>query len=253
MTVAQAYWSEDAATPRPLGSAQVLDIWEMRRGATMIHRALALLDASLPDMDGDTIAAFPIGARDRLLLRLRAACFGPSLDCLSSCPDCEEAVEFSLTIADLLATMGADTRREGTVAVEGCEIRLRPVTSRDLLGLEGSRPDDMAVQLLRRCATGLEDPETGLSAEAAARLSEVLAELDPGADIRFSLTCPACDNTWTSAFDIASYLWAEIEMAARRLLPEVHVLANSYGWSEKEILALSPARRQSYLALIGAR
>ena len=43
-----------------------------------------------------------------------------------------------------------------------------------------------------------------------------------------------------------------VEMAARRLLPEVHALASSYGWSEKEILALSPARRRSYIALLGA-
>jgi hypothetical protein len=253
MTVVDAHWRGDAATPRALGSAQVLDIWEKRRNSTMIRRALALLDASLPDVDGDTIVALPIGARDRLLLRLRAACFGSNLECLSACPDCAESVEFSLTIDDLLVSAGADTRREGTVAWEGDEIRLRPVTSRDLLGLEGSGSEEMAIRLLGRCAIGLDDSEKGLSADAVARLSEALAELDPGADIRFSLTCPACGSTWTSVFDIASYLWAEVEMAAQRLLPEVHALASSYGWSEREILALSPARRQSYLALIGAR
>ncbi len=38
----------------------------------------------------------------------------------------------------------------------------------------------------------------------------------------------------------------------RGLLQEVHILARTYHWSEAEILALSPARRRSYLAMIEA-
>jgi hypothetical protein len=34
------------------------------------------------------------------------------------------------------------------------------------------------------------------------------------------------------------------------LLAEVHVLAGAYGWSEDAILALSPSRRQHYIALV---
>jgi hypothetical protein len=46
-------------------------------------------------------------------------------------------------------------------------------------------------------------------------------------------------------------LWREIESMAGRLLRDVHALASAYGWHEKDILALSPVRRQFYLTLIG--
>jgi hypothetical protein len=35
-------------------------------------------------------------------------------------------------------------------------------------------------------------------------------------------------------------------------LREVHVLASANGWSEAEILALSPQRRQRYLEIVTA-
>ena len=47
--------------------------------------------------------------------------------------------------------------------------------------------------------------------------------------------------------DIGSFVWAEIESRARRVLGEVHALASAYGWSEAETLSLSAVRRASYL------
>ena len=38
---------------------------------------------------------------------------------------------------------------------------------------------------------------------------------------------------------------------ALRTLAEVHRLASAYGWREQDILALSPARRQLYLGMVG--
>ena len=49
------------------------------------------------------------------------------------------------------------------------------------------------------------------------------------------------------AFDVPAYLWEELDVRARRLLDEVHALARSYGWAEREILALSEVRRNAYL------
>jgi hypothetical protein len=53
-------------------------------------------------------------------------------------------------------------------------------------------------------------------------------------------------------FDAGSFFWSELGAWARRLLHEIHSLARAYGWSESEILTLSPARRQAYLELIGS-
>ena len=76
-------------------------------------------------------------------------------------------------------------------------------------------------------------------------------EADPQADTQLSLTCPTCARVWQQAFDIVSYLWAEIGDWARRTLQEVHALATAYGWREADILAMSAQRRQWYLEMIG--
>ncbi len=52
------------------------------------------------------------------------------------------------------------------------------------------------------------------------------------------------------AFDIVSFLWNELNAWAIRTLREVHILASAYGWSETDILAMSPWRRQFYLEVL---
>jgi hypothetical protein len=47
-----------------------------------------------------------------------------------------------------------------------------------------------------------------------------------------------------------AFFWKEINHWANRILREVHLLASTYGWSEADILALTPTRRQWYLALV---
>jgi len=78
-----------------------------------------------------------------------------------------------------------------------------------------------------------------------------MAELDARIDIRVALTCPACGHRWAPALDIAAYLWAEIDASARRLLDAVHALASVYGWTETDVLAVGPWRRQAYLQAVG--
>ncbi len=78
-----------------------------------------------------------------------------------------------------------------------------------------------------------------------------LADRDPQADVRLRLVCPACEHATTMIFDIASFLWHEIDAWACRILREVHTLASAYGWTEEAILALTPFRRQCYLELVG--
>jgi hypothetical protein len=53
------------------------------------------------------------------------------------------------------------------------------------------------------------------------------------------------------AFDIISFFWKEIDHWVKHLLLDVHVLAKAYGWSENDILEISPWRRRIYLEMIG--
>ena len=75
---------------------------------------------------------------------------------------------------------------------------------------------------------------------------EVLA---PGASLRFALQCPDCGKGWNAPLDPVDLLWRELRHRAEQLLGEVTLLARSWGWSERDILRLSPVRRAAYLQL----
>jgi len=84
------------------------------------------------------------------------------------------------------------------------------------------------------------------------RIGESMAQADPLAEILLGFECPACLHNCSEALDLPTFLWAEIDALVRRLLLEVHTLASAYGWSEREILSLSDARRRLYLEMVQA-
>ncbi len=143
-----------------------------------------------------------------------------------------------------------------TMQVDGWALAFRLPTSRDLAALDGLPPGaDPRAALLQRCVLsawhdGAEQPASALPAEVQGALVECMAEADPQADVQLNLTCPACGECWQAGYDVVTYLWAEIDTAARGLLSEVHVLASVYGWAEADILAMGARRRQRYLEMI---
>jgi hypothetical protein len=90
-----------------------------------------------------------------------------------------------------------------------------------------------------------------LPAAALDRLEEEIVGRAALADIHFAARCQSCGHRWEPAFDIGAFLWSELDVWARRLLHEVHLLASVYGWWEGDILRLSPLRRRSYLQMVG--
>ena len=77
-----------------------------------------------------------------------------------------------------------------------------------------------------------------------------MVQADPLAEILLDFDCPACGASFQEGLELASFVWAELEARARRLLMDVHTLASAYGWGEAEILALSAARREFYLEMV---
>ncbi|MGQ0568671.1 MAG: phage baseplate protein, partial [Armatimonadota bacterium] len=89
-----------------------------------------------------------------------------------------------------------------------------------------------------------------LPEEIVTELAARMAEAQPEAEVLLDLECAACGHRWQAPLDIAAFLWTEIASRAKRLLREVHTLAQVYGWRESDVLALSDARRQHYLGLV---
>lgn len=237
-----------------LGAAQLLGVWEQGIGLPSPRRALALLRAACPESSGEEIAALTLGQRDDRLLTLREHLFGSRLDLAVPCPSCREPLESTLDVAELrIAKDPVGAAPEQSLCIDDRCIRFHAPRAGDLVDL----PDDPAaarLALLSRCvieageqtADGVERlPDAIVDA-----ISTAMSAADPQADTELALACPACGHRWPCAFDIAAFLWREIDAWAHRTMREVHALARGYGWREDDILALSPTRRQIYLEMM---
>ncbi|MFD4715207.1 hypothetical protein ACFWN5_36845 [Streptomyces sp. NPDC058430] len=231
-----------------LTETQLLGMWETGHGQAPPAQALLLAAAAAPP--GEAVADLTLADLNALLLDLREESFGAALPCATDCPDCDEPLEVSVTTDELRVPgrrgMPGPVREPATLLAGGHEVTYRALTGRDLLAVDPASPEARRT-LLGRCVVGVEPAAEVLPDVILETLAQRLADLDPGADTVLPLTCPHCRHTWTAALDVAGYLWAEVEGYARRLLHEVHALARVYGWSESDILTVSPARRRFYL------
>lgn len=228
---------------------ELLALWESGLTRHPIDRALLLCAWARPDVPGNELAHLPLGAVNEALLRLRRALFGPRLQAQVACERCGEALEIGLSVDELLpASQG--TSQPPTLQLDGFELRLPD--SADLASVAGMA-DALAAadQLLERCCLPL-SPDAVLTDEIRARTEAWLEASDPMADLRLALNCEACGHGWTTALDPAYWLWDEVQRSVHHLLAQVHALARAYGWTEPQVLALSPQRRSIYLDMVQA-
>jgi T4 bacteriophage base plate protein len=241
---------------RALSAGELLTVWEHGASQRPSQRALSLLAVACADeAPPDQLARLSLGQRDQRLLNLRERTFGPHLAAISACPACSELLEFTVNAADIqiAAPEPAETIH---LAHAGYDLQFRLPDSLDLATVDPSAdPQTNSQHLLRRCITtarraGAEIPAEDLPPEVVAAVSERMAQADPQADVQLDLSCPQCEHRWHTPFDIVSFFWSEINALALRLLQDVHALASAYGWSEADILSMTPTRRQAYLELI---
>ena len=243
---------------RALSSLELLDVWEQGKEQRPARRARLLLAAACPDVPPAALAGLTPGQQDGQLLTLRESTFGPHLACLATCPGCGERLELGFSTGDIRAKPERERPEELALSVAGHEVRLRLPTGADLEAIGGAgEVGAVRFALLERCLLGASHngeargagqlPESVLEA-----IGERMAEADPQANVDLALSCPTCGHTWRVALDIGSFFWSEIEAWAMRTVREVHMLASAYGWSEADILALPPWRRQAYLEMVGA-
>lgn len=231
----------------------LLDVWERGQGASSVARALLLLGIAEPAASTDDLAGLSIGARDARLLQLRTRLFGATLECVATCPACNQMIELSVSTKELLCTYTRDMSGSHAVDVDGVSVLYRLPNTTDLLAIADIE-DPIAARalLLERCIERVTGPVGQLADSITDTVVAEMAKMDPLADMEFDLRCPDCVAQWLAPFDIVSFLWHELESWTRRLLHDVHTLALAYSWSEAETLALSPSRRRAYLDLVAA-
>ena len=241
---------------RTLTPSELLQVWESGLDRKPVERGIAMLRAAPGDPCAADPACLPIGTRDARLLALREQAFGGEIRGVVSCANCGEAIELQFSIDTLRLPAQSVPPRLGLEMGE-YSMEFRLPDSLDLLALGETPPAEGRSRhsLLDRClsrATRFGEPVavSDLPDTVVEEISRAMAGADPQAEMMLSLQCSACQQQWDEPFDIESFLWREVQAWAARMLFEIHQLAAAYGWSEAEILTLSPVRRSAYLSFI---
>jgi hypothetical protein len=179
-------------------------------------------------------------------MALRVQTFGRDVSLRFRCRACGADLVARLDLASILSAHGASPSSSIRIELDGETLEARLPTSEDLLATAGLPPLDGEWALYRRCLTS--DTEVDTRA-IRPRVAEALAAADPLAALDVELACAECGSRYSEPFDIVTCFWKEIEAAAWRAALDVHLLASTYGWSEKQVLSMSAARRARYLAL----
>jgi hypothetical protein len=237
-----------------LDGEEILRAWEAAAVAEPLRRSAAVLREVLTDLPVDA-DALPVGRCDTLLLALQVGTFGSPVSGVSSCPGCGADVDVDVDLAAVLACLPAvetEYPEEYVFDHNDYTVRYRLPTTTDLLAAVDD--DDPAAQISARCVSSIEQRGTVIAlgnapADVLADIAEHMAAADPAADIRLLVSCPDCAADWSARLDISAIFHADLTAAAWEILNEIDVLASRYGWSEHQILALSPTRRRTYLEL----
>ncbi|WP_345672640.1 hypothetical protein, partial [Streptomyces phyllanthi] len=234
------------------GAAELLATWEAGLAEAPAGRALLLHSTARPDLDAGTLPVLPVGEREVDLFTLRRALFGERMQVRLECGACGEDMEFDLDAGEFARSLHRP--EDSAVAVvqvrqEGWEVEFRVPAVADLTA--AARDADPRAALLARCLVSAVRDGTAVAADelpvpVQRRIAEAVEAADPGADVTLTIGCPECGQATRAELDIASYLWTELDTWARDVLLDVHLLATAYGWTEPEILALSPLRRRYY-------
>lgn len=237
----------------PFTTAALLTAWEQGLSQSPSRRLLTLLAATHPELSEEQLLKLPLGQRDGLALRLRELLFGAQLTGLATCPLCTEQLELTLEVADIKVKSNPSIQEQLVLKLDGFDLEIRLPDSQDVMLIETVSSVEQARSLLfKRCLLSVSRNGQACAVDKLPealldKVEAAMSEADPQADVQLDLFCPACQHRWLTPFDIASFLWIEINAWARRVLNEVHLLAKAYAWREADILAMSPARRRFYL------
>jgi len=235
---------------RSPSSEEILAIWEAALAEHPLDRALTIA-AAFSGQPKCTVAQLPVGMRDSLLFQARERVFGSRLDMYAECPSCKGSLEFAVAIDHLPLSPCGESEIAGAAGMvyeTAGGVAYRLPNSFDLAAIAATTdPGEAERILVRRCIVR-DDIE--LNERAVAEVNRAIAEHDAGGDLELAVTCPGCGERWDLILDIASCFWRELNSYVKRLVSEVDILARAYGWPERDILNLTPARRAIYLQMV---
>jgi hypothetical protein len=223
---------------------ELLSTWAVGSASGRVRRPLALLEHAV-GVDAAALGQWPLGRRDAALIDVLIDAFGGDVEATADCAACGEEMEVAFAAGAIRTEYAGDDSVDA-----GDGLVVRALTTDDVAAAAGAGRDEGAVArvLAAHCA-GVDGP---VGDDALEAIGAALERLDPQADVRIAVACPACGHDGEAGFDVAAYVWRLVEARARELIAEVDALARAYGWREADVLALPRERRELYLEMVGA-
>ncbi|MGO8882624.1 MAG: hypothetical protein ACLQI7_02770 [Streptosporangiaceae bacterium] len=237
-------------------AAILLRAWESGAAVAPPDRAPSLLHSLGAVPAGVRTGELTIGQCDARLFELRRELFGEMLEVVATCPACQTEVELAVALGELQPPVREGPVAPLTVQADGYTLLCRIPCNEDLRVLASRGGEATLRDLLERCVLEASSPEgppvtpRELPEATVEAIAEALAETDAGTHTALRVRCP-CGSEWADELDIRHVVWSDLTEWVGRTLTEVHHLAQSYGWSEAEILAMSGWRRRWYLEAAG--
>ena len=175
------------------------------------------------------------------------------------CSNCAERFDFEINYADLPVTPAKEGYPFVIVNTKHGKQKFRVPTGADqeaILNIGNGVNSEVALLSLcyvsekthkasekaRHVSNDLE-----FSDKDAAKIGAALEEVSPSIITNINAGCPECGEDHQIRLDPYFLLQKSI---GTQLFNDIHTIAQSYHWNEKEILALSKQRREIYLELI---
>ncbi|HEY5957352.1 MAG TPA: hypothetical protein VIV60_12390 [Polyangiaceae bacterium] len=228
-----------------------------QRTTAILARCVTLNDGQA--VDEEFVRNLVVGDREALLLHLQRMSSGDRFSCVLTCPQCRDRMDFELELRTLLLPPYEHAQSSHLASIadgegKSYEVQFRLPTGADQEFVAALALQDCAAAarvLLERCIEVIDNgATTGVPDAVTAGLPNLMAKLDPQAELILHVHCPSCETQFDTQFDASRVVHATMDQALLLLLRDVHRLASYYHWTEAEILALSAEKRRIYCDLI---
>jgi hypothetical protein len=247
-----------------------------QESASLVSAVLSRCVGRLGDMSPvplEVTRQLLVADRRYLLLRLRQLTFGDQVHASLVCPwpDCGERVSISLSLGSVPVKVPPDRAPAYEMVLSEVAAPAGPAASREIgfrlpngadqeeLSPWLARNEAMALTLLlARCIQRIgavappgDEQLRALSPLARAEIEARMEELAPQVEQTIEVGCAECGQRFQAPFDVQRLFFGELRTDSDLLYREVHYLAYHYHWGEGEILAMTRAKRQRYIDVLG--
>jgi len=209
--------------------------------------AVALLERLLRGHGPAVPGAMDLAASDRdaLLASLHRQLWGDRVRSTLPCTGCGKRFDVAFELSTLQRHLGeasGDWRAVVGGAIANADgDTWRVPTAREEMDAIAEDARGAAARLAARAGVGADD---------IARAARALEAGAPIIDAEIEAACAECGAAQLTHFDLQSFVLQRLLDERPALLAEVHVLADGYGWSLREILALERRTRRALAALV---